>query len=195
MIDTKNVFGFYHEYVKPLYCEIEAKNNALPVELLFEIHAAFDHLKRIYVEQEGREECCKKAISHLKRGSLDAFKLKLKYFNDSYDALRKSKVDLSLVDNGRYWVSLVADRKDIIQLATEARMKEGITEPELAFDLWSQVSIAINEFEDKYFSQEDKLAWAKMKSFSWNNKDTIKGIVIGFFTGCTSSLLVWFLTK
>lgn len=195
MIDTKDVFLFYHEYVKPLYCEIEAKNNTLPVELLFEIHAAFDHLKRIHVEQEGREECCKKAISHLKRGTLDAFKLKLKYFNESYEALRNSKVDLSLVDNGRYWVSLVADRKAIIALAKEARMREGITEPEHAFDMWSQVSIAINDFEEKYFNQEEKLFWAKMKTFSWNNKDTWKGMGIGFLTGCVSSLLVWFLTN
>jgi hypothetical protein len=49
--------------------------------LLFEIHAAFDHLKRLYIDDATEDECCRKAMSHLKRGALDAFKLKLKYFN------------------------------------------------------------------------------------------------------------------
>lgn len=40
MSQTKDVFVFYRDYVKPLYCEIEARDNTLPVELLFEIHAA-----------------------------------------------------------------------------------------------------------------------------------------------------------
>ena len=48
----KDVFQFYNDYVKILYSEIEARNNTLPVELLFEIHSAFDHLKRIYIDKD-----------------------------------------------------------------------------------------------------------------------------------------------
>jgi hypothetical protein len=45
----KEVYQFYNDKVKILYSEIEARNNVIPVELLFEIHSAFDHLKRFHV--------------------------------------------------------------------------------------------------------------------------------------------------
>ena len=72
-----DVYDFYNEKVKIIYSEIEARNNVLPIELLFEIHSAFDHLKRIHVDGEAADEQAGKAYSHLKRGCLDAFKLKL----------------------------------------------------------------------------------------------------------------------
>ena len=42
----------------------------------------FDHLKRIHVDGESETLCAEKAFSHLKRGLLDAFKLKLMYHNN-----------------------------------------------------------------------------------------------------------------
>jgi tryptophanyl-tRNA synthetase len=92
----QDVYQFYTEKVKILYSEIEARNNTLPVELLFEIHSAFDHLKRFHIDNESEEKCAEKAFSHLKRGMLDAFKLKLKYHNADYEKLMKQKY------NGRH---------------------------------------------------------------------------------------------
>ena len=77
MTTIKETFEFYNDSIKPLYSEIEAESNELPVELFFEIHAAFDHLKRFYLGEEQESVSCDKAISHLKRGALDTFKLKL----------------------------------------------------------------------------------------------------------------------
>ena len=51
----KEVYQFYNDTVKIIYSEIEAKKNSLPVELLFEIHSAFDHLKRIHIDNEPEE--------------------------------------------------------------------------------------------------------------------------------------------
>ena len=48
----REVYRFYNDTVKVIYSEIEARNNTLPVELLFEINSAFDHLKRIHVDNE-----------------------------------------------------------------------------------------------------------------------------------------------
>jgi len=75
----------------------------LPVELLFEIHSAFDHLKRIHVDNDPEAKCAEKAFSHLKRGLLDAFKLKLMYHNKDYEKLLKLKTDLRLIDNGKFF--------------------------------------------------------------------------------------------
>ncbi len=191
----KEVFVFYQDFVKPLYCEIEARNNSLPVELLFEIHAAFDHLKRSYVNEEDPKISADKAISHLKRGTLDVFKLKLKYFHEDLQPLLKSKIDLSLLDNGAFLPKLLSEKSDIIGLAKAARLKESNPDPAQSFELWSKTSVAIDEFYKKYLSVDDKIEWATRKTFSWQNKDTIRGVIIGFLTGILSSGLVWFFTK
>ena len=85
------VYQFYNDCVKTSYSEIEAKGNALPVELLFEINSAFDHLKRFHLGEEDELLSCEKAYSHLKRGLLDVFKLKLKYFNNDCSKLLGKK--------------------------------------------------------------------------------------------------------
>ncbi len=195
MVVVKDVFVFYQEYVKPLYCEIEARNNTLPVELLFEIHASFDHLKRFHIGEEEESISCNKAISHLKRGALDALKLKLKYFHNDLECLQKSDIDLSLLDNGSFWPNLLSDKDAIINMAKDARMTESNPDPSQAFDLWSKTSIQIDGFYAKYLNQEGKFEWAKKKTFAWLNKDTWRGVGIGFLTGCLSSLLIWYLTK
>jgi hypothetical protein len=191
----RDVFVFYRDYVKPLYCEIEARDNSLPVELLFEIHAAFDHLKRCHVDDEDSEISCGKAISHLKRGTLDAFKLKLKYFHEDLERLQNSDIDFGLLDNGSFWPNLLNDKNAIINLAKKARISEGNPDPSQAFDQWSETSINIDEFYEKFLVQQEKIEWAKKKTFSWLNKDTWRGILIGLVTGCVSSYLVWYFTK
>jgi len=195
MSNTKDVFIFYQEYVKPLYCEIEARNNTLPVELLFEIHSSFDHLKRFYVGEEEEEVSCNKAVSHLKRGTLDAFKLKLKYFHIDLESLQKNSIDFSLLDNGNFWPNLLTDKNIVIQLAKNARLSESNPDPTKAFEIWSEASLEIDNFYSKYLNQQDKIDWAKEKTFAWLNKDTWRGIFVGFLTGCLSSFLIWYLTK
>jgi len=43
-MQIKDVFEFYQEYIKPIYAEIEAKRNQIPVELLFETYASSEQL-------------------------------------------------------------------------------------------------------------------------------------------------------
>ena len=107
----QDVYKFYNEKVKIIYSEIEARNNVLPIELLFEIHSAFDHLKRIHVDGESAEEQAGKAYSHLKRGCLDAFKLKLKFFNDDQKKVYDKKADLRIIDNGTFLTDFISERK------------------------------------------------------------------------------------
>lgn len=194
-MSLKDVYSFYQDYVKPLYCEIEARGNELPVELLFEIHAAFDHLKRFHLEQEEEDLSSKKAISHLKRGTLDVFKLKLKYFHDDVDSLLKNGVDLDLIDNGNFLPNLISAKNDVYDLARRARYSEGHKDPAVAFDQWMATSIKIDEFSEKILTQEIKMSWAKRKTFSFKNKDTVKGMVIGLLTGVISCYIYAFLTE
>lgn len=181
----KELYSFYNESIKPLYCEIEARNNTLPVELLFEIFSAFDHLKRFHLGEDTESNACLKAQSHLKRGALDAFKLKLKFFNSDYENVFKRE-GLGLIDNGNFLQGMLSDRKEIVEVAKRARLMEGNLDIDKAFENWVLTSDLINKFEDNYFD-ERKLKWAGKQHFIKNWKDFSFGVL----TGVVSSLIVF----
>lgn len=192
-MNERDVYSFYQGFVKPIYSEIEARWNDIPVELLFESYAAFDHLKRFHLGEGDEVESCAKALSHLKRGVLDAFKLKLKYFNNDVEKFLNSKVDFQLIDNGQYISGFYRDRSEIIKVAKQARLTESKEGKEQAFEGWFDVSQRINEFEKKYFSRVYEVQWAKNKTVNLVNKDSLRGFLIGVLSGLISTLLITFL--
>jgi hypothetical protein len=180
---TENeVYQFYNEKIKVLYAEIEARNNTLPVELLFEIHAAFDHLKRYHVDGEPEQECAKEAFSHLKRGALDAFKLKLKYHNQEYNKLLGNRADLKIIDNGNFLPQLLNDKKGIVQKAQKARTCEGKKDIDEAFALWCEVSTLIDAFEEAYFNST-KVPWARRQGYFRFGITIVVSFIIGLASG------------
>ena len=186
-----DVYRFYNEKVKVIYSEIEALNNTLPVELLFEIHASFDHLKRFHLKEESEEESVEKVLSHLKRGALDAYKLRLKYHNNEYNNIINNKSDLKIVDNGNFIIRLLKARKTINNKAKEARLYEGKKNMDEAFEKWVEVSTLINEFEEEYFNPE-KIGWAKTQKYFRITRDNILSFVLG---GLVSGILLKVLFK
>lgn len=183
-----DVYDFYNEKVKIIYSEIEARNNVLPIELLFEIHSAFDHLKRIHVDGEATDEQAGKAYSHLKRGCLDAFKLKLKYFNDDMKTVYNKKADLRIIDNGTFINDFIVERNKIVGCAKEARVMEGLKNVDDAFAKWYQVSTMIDAFEQRFFDSR-KIQWAEKQSFFCFSGT----FVIGVVTGVLASIIVSFI--
>ncbi len=190
-LQVKDVFQFYVDYAKPLYCEIEAAGNTLPSELLFEIHAAFDHLRRIYTNGENEAVQAEKACSHLKRSVLDAYKLKLKYFND--DLKKLDKIDLTFIDNGKYYKGFQKQREEIKQLGKQARLAEGQDGQE-AFTLWDEVSKKIDQFFDDYLADTDNISWAKRKTIVIFCKNTLISFTVGVLSGIIASYIFLFLT-
>jgi hypothetical protein len=189
-LTEKEVYQFYNSIFKIAYSEIEAAGNNLPAELLFEIHAAFDHLKRFHIDGEDEAICCDKAFSHLKRAALDAYKLKLKYFHKNYDKVfGRNLGDLRLVDNGAFLPNALKVRRRIIETAQNARLAEGQKDIASAFSGWQEVSILIKEFEDGFFDSE-KIQWARANSL----RQSFIGGVIGFVVGIASSVIAGLLT-
>ena len=188
-MDERDIYQFYNDKVKVIYSEIEARNNVLPVELLFEIHSAFDHLKRIHIDGASASEQIEKAYSHLKRGCLDAFKLKLKFFNDDQNKIYGKKADLRIIDNGTFIGNFISDRREIVKCAKEARLAESLKNVDEAFDRWYHVSTMIDAFEEKYFDT-DKICWAEKQNFFKFAGTFVTGIV----TGVIASVVVWCVT-
>lgn len=185
-----DVYKFYNEIVKVAYSEIEARNNKLPIELLFEIHSALDHLKRFHLNEDNEEEACLKAYSHLKRGVLDAYKLKLKYFNDEYSKLFKGNAELKIIDSGKFLPEAISLYKVIIKSAKEARISESQKDTDKAFESWYTVSILIDEFEEKFFDPE-KLTWAKKQGMFQIGTNFIVGVVTGIIASGIFAFIMW----
>lgn len=189
-----DIYRFYNEKVKIIYAEIEARDNTLPVELLFEIHAAFDHLKRIHIDGEAEMAACEKAYSHLKRGLLDAFKLKLKYHNKEYELLTQKKGSLRLIDSGQYLPALLSARKELVTTAKRARINEGLKKGDDAFDDWYSVSLQIDEIEKSFF-EPGKIEWANQQALRKTWSDWRIALIGGFISGVLATCAFALLTK
>lgn len=168
----EDLYRFYDTYVKPLYCAVQA-HNVLPVEVVFEINAAFDHLSRITIYAEPEEAAVAKAAAHLKRGCLDIFKLQVKDTVNNYQKLQE--IDTSIIDNGQFDSRMHAMIREIRSKAREARRSEGKThhgemdltqrgEISLAFHLWQEVYSLCETFDSEIFGSAH-VPWAKKKGF------------------------------
>ena len=190
----KELFQFYSCRVKPIYAEIEASNNLLPVELLFEVFAAFDHLKRFYVDDVPEKDAVRSTFSHLKRGLLDAFKLKLKNYNADYDGLLKDARLFALIDNGEFTRTLQDNRKMIIQAGKQARLSESNSDIKQAFEHWEKTSLLIDTFYDQFFGSE-KLLWAKTFEKNQSREEQIKNagicLIIGLIVVIITHIIGW----
>lgn len=188
MKDTiEGVFTYYNEVIKPIYAGITAEGNTLPVELQFEIHAAFDHLSRYFVSGQSEEEVSKKARSHLKRSALDAFKLRLKHYHLAYSNLQK--YDLQLIDCGKFLNKIVVNHAQIIKSAKMARQTESLLDDDKAFQSWYDVDTLIDEF---YLLTEDvgKLEWAQSISKRYSIKSIIISNGVTFIASVLATLFV-----
>ena len=189
----KEVFEFYNNKAKIIYVAVEARNNVLPIELLFEIHSAFDHLKQFHLGEEEEINSCREAISHLKRGALDGYKIVLRDFNNSYKKLIGIDASyLRSIDNGEFLPKMLKKRKEILRAAGQARLKEGIVDYENAFDEWDKTYQLVTQFEDEFFDHE-KIDWAKAENKIQRkralSKDLALGLVIGIIAGVVATLI------
>jgi hypothetical protein len=191
--DFGGLFAFYYEYVKPLYSSVQFTNH-LPVEVLFEINAAFDHISRHWKYGESQETSIEKAYSHLKRSCLDIFKLKAKDATDEYNELKR--IDVSVIDNGDFERQMIDLYEEIRIGAINARSGEGQAGQETdlgvpAFDLWAPVYAKCVEFHDRFYTHK-KIEWARKKHQVRTFRQRALDVLIGFGVGVVASLVAAF---
>ncbi len=185
-----DVFKFYNDVVKPVYSHIEAIQNALPIELLFEIHSAFDHLKRYYVNEESEHSVAKSAFGHLKRGVLDAYKIDLKVFNEEVEQIQRT-YDLEFVDNGKYLLNFNQAKYEIRELATAARVQVQNDNLDDVFEKWSQVSVKIAYFRKEFIGNKlVDLDWSTKKSKRFLTKEKVYSFLIGVASSLVATAIV-----
>ena len=189
----------YYDRYKPLYSRIQTFNE-MPVELVFEVAAAWDHLSRHWRFGESEVSCIDKAARHIKRAVFDTYKLLLKHAVDDYDELRK--IDTSLINNGNYDRELRQLMAKIADDAITARTAEGDTGgPDgwsRAFALWNIVYQQIETFHRKFYLSPH-VDWARSKTVEFTVQRRWEGVWIGVASGIVGSCLfaaaAWFLTR
>lgn len=182
----RELFEFYYTFVKPLYGGVQL-SGVLPVEVLFEINAAFDHVSRHWAYDEVEAEAVARAFSHLKRSCLDIFKLGVKEARRQYDELRA--IDTSIIDNGDFDRALLALWNSIKTGGRDARAQEGQTLDDDAqhvhsFDLWLPVYEDCVTLETRFYNHPH-VDWARkkqVKSVWWER-------VVSFVIGVVASLV------
>ncbi len=182
----KELFQFYHDVVKRLYSVVQAENS-LPVEILFELHAAFDHVTRIYTFHEREADAVAKAYSHLKRSCLDVYKIYLRDTLDMFEELRR--IETHYIDNGEFDFKLRQLVADIRRKARHARSVEGDKREDIdgkiqAFDLWQEVADDCQRLRESFYYCPH-VAWAKKKGF-WN---AVKYIVVGIIASLIAAAI------
>jgi hypothetical protein len=188
--NLKELFDFYHKYVKLLYSEIQAEN-VLPADTIFEVNAAFDHVATHWTYGISEESAVADAFGHLKRSCLDSFKYKFVRARQQYDAL--CKIDTSVIDNGEYSVKLHKTFNEMRTLATKARSLEGKADDDKAvpaFEVWEDVYVKCVKFQDEFYLHP-RLNWAKRKGF-WNFvRQNFWAIILGILTSLAATY-IWF---
>jgi len=186
------LFDFYKNEVKPLYAAVQVDYGKMPVEILYEINAAFDHVSRfwIYAGKETEESAASKAYGHLKRSCLDIFKLGVLKASDRIKDLRKITT-LHLIDNGGFISQLNLLEYEIEKGATDARCFEG--EPGRGFEEWKSVYAKCLLAKDLYCSKN--IPWAKNEESKISRNEKWKTFILGVVSGLVSGLAVWYIVK
>ncbi len=162
----------YYDRYKPLYNGMQTFNQ-MPVELVFEIAAAWDHLSRHWQYSEPEDSCVDRAASHVKRAVFDAYKLILKQTVDQYNDLMR--IDTSLIDNGQFDSRLRALMSEIRADSIAARSGEGNTGGsdgwDHAFALWGAVHAKMEQFRTDFYLNKN-VDWARQKTaeFAWKRR-------------------------
>lgn len=190
-----SLVGLYYDRYKPLYSRIQTFND-MPVELVFEVAAGWDHLSRYWRFGESESGCVDKASRHIKRAVFDAYKLLLKQTVDEYDELKR--LDTSLIDNGKFDEHLRLLMSEIRADSVAARTSEGDTAGadgwNKAFSLWGAVYQKMERFH-KDFYLNPNIEWARRKTswFTWRLR--IEGFVAGVLASLVAGAILYFWEK
>ncbi|GHV23604.1 hypothetical protein AGMMS49959_17170 [Planctomycetales bacterium] len=191
----KELIDFYYDKFKPLYSAVQ-QTNSVPMEMLFEINAAFDHLTRRWHYDETEEKVVNTACAHLKRGCFDVFKILVSQTRKKYDELKQT--DLSLVDNGEFLRDLNWLWAEIEKLAIAARMAEGDSRAETAwhnaFDQWEPVKEKCDRLSNDFFLSP-KVQWAKDKENETAKRAKRESYFKGVAIGVIASFIFWLLSQ
>ena len=190
----KKLYKQYNEVIKPLIALYEAREEKFLTPVLNEIRAYNDHIARCYLPDANSkfiDSQLRSAERHIKRIILDCYKYLNVSFNDEVKKFEKrtKNVDLSIINNGDFYIKFKQYRNNTISLIREAKALESQSNDddkifksfEKAFNEYSKLSILIN-------TNFVQINWAKAKSIIKKYFWIIAAIISGIISFILSSL-------
>jgi len=192
------LYKTYNEVIKPLIAEIEARTEHFPTSLYNEIRAFTDHVARCHKEDVTDADVdiqISKAKGHIDRIVFDCYKFLNVYLFDVVVAKfdkRTKNIDLSLIDNGRFYIKYRELRQSIIDTLKEAKSLETRTNKEASLDKYQLAHNIYDDLEQHIIANDTNICWAKVKYTSskflrflgWIGSAIISGII-------SSSIIPW----
>ena len=188
--EITSIYGSYLKTIAPFVAELEALDGEFPIEILNEVRAIFTHFARCSMSDkiEVKKDNVSKASRHEKRAILDCFKYLCVAYDDKYREFERlyKNIDLSVIDNGDFLVTLSKKRKialDNIKLAKKQELES--EDINLSFPLFEKASNAYAEVYNLIENTEEKLIRVKQKAIRKNHRQTFLNIsgVVGTLFG------------
>ena len=161
-------------------------------------------MSRYWQYKEAEESVVGACSAHLKRCTFDGYKLILKWTKDHYDELMESKrVNINIIDNGKFRSNLITLWDDIRKSAIEARLAEGDARSSddlqgdgwhHAFDLWKDVYVNCQTLNNDYYLSPN-VEWAREKTQKERWRDYLFGAAGAIFFGLVTNFLYDLLEK
>lgn len=193
--DLAGLFAFYKRELKPLYSDLSADCEP-PLEILLEVHAAFDHISRKWTEGETEQQVVSTAVGHLKRATLDGYKIIARDTKNDYAELRE--IDTSIIDNGQYDQELIALWAEIKRATGEARCSEGFarnaSDWHLPFVNWKKVHKLCSRFRNDFYLSKS-VEWAKKKHRKRGLMACCSAFIVGVVTGVIGNAIWAWMSK
>lgn len=183
----KKHYNSYSYVIKPLVATYEAREQQFPTPIFNEIRAFNDHVSRCYLDDatdEFIQEEIKKAGRHTTRIILDLYKYLIISFDNEIKAFesRTKNVNISVVDNGEFYIKYKTLRDKSIFALREAKKKESLNHSqENIFEKFEESFNLYQETSELISSSHSNIQWACWKS-NFRRYGWIAGIIIGALT-------------
>lgn len=187
--NIQQLYDKYLKIIKPLIAEIEALYEEFPITILNEIRAYNDHIARCFkseVSSDYIDNQLNKALSHIRRIILDSYKFLIMYYHkkciSEFEKTTKG-IDLTNVNNGRFYLEYVALKEEVLSISNEAKLKETNVEETISYELYENTYKKFREFSNYLDDNYEKINWCKVKHYSSKFLSFIWWLV-GFVLGC-----------
>jgi hypothetical protein len=195
----KALYRKYSEEFKPWLAAVESKYQEFPATLLNEIRAYVDHISRCYVNGSPDAQIEKnidRASGHLDRGIYDCIKyLVVWYFEDTnkFEAQTKN-VDLTIIENGAFYVNYRSLRKEAESLVRKAKVIEKINHDE-SYRLFQDGFNTYCQLSEMIYANLPNINWARKRGNKLRVRTIILWILSVVFSGVISFLVGQYLSK
>lgn len=189
----KSHYETYNDVIKPLIAAYEAREQHFPTPVFNEIRAFNDHISRCYLVDSTPDFITKqlnRAGRHISRIILDLYKYLIISFDKSIKRFEKRtrNVDLSIINDGQFYVNFSGLRNNAINAIREAKRLEASTS--------NGEEIIFAQFETgfNYYQETVELIDSNFANINWAKTKSLIKRSFWFWAAIISAIFSWLIT-